>query len=85
MRFFAVASGYRSKDAIRRASASTKSSSSASGCARLTYPYRSAVSPSKFVRAENDFERAAAADQHWEAFRSAAAGIHSHPDFGLAQ
>src|SRR5712691_9614078 len=37
------------------------------------------------VRAENDFERAAAADQQWEAFRTAAAGIHSHPDFGLAQ
>jgi hypothetical protein len=32
---------------IRRASASTKPSSSASGSARLTYPYRSAVSPSK--------------------------------------
>src|SRR5712691_12219379 len=37
------------------------------------------------VRAENDFERAAAADEQWEAFRSAAAGIYSHPDFGLAQ
>jgi len=37
------------------------------------------------VRAENDFERAAAADQQWEAFRTAAAGIHSHPDFGLTQ
>src|SRR2546426_12050978 len=37
------------------------------------------------IRAENDFERAAAADQQWEALRSAAAGIHSHPDFGLAQ
>src|SRR5467141_1716846 len=37
------------------------------------------------VRAENDFERAAAADQQWEAFRTAAAGIYSHPDFGLAQ
>src|SRR3981189_3440024 len=37
------------------------------------------------VRAEDDFERAAAADQQWEAFRTAAAGIYSHPDFGLAQ
>src|SRR6266702_8959452 len=37
------------------------------------------------VRAENDFERASAADQLWEAFRTAAAGMHSHPDFGLAQ
>jgi hypothetical protein len=27
----------------------------------------------------------AAADQQWQAFRTAAAGIHSHPDFGLAQ
>src|SRR6267142_7235344 len=39
----------------------------------------------KVVRAENDFERAAAADQQWEAFRTAAAGMHAHPDFGLAQ
>src|SRR5205807_3207519 len=37
------------------------------------------------VRAENDFERAAAADQMWEAFRTAAARMHSHSDFGLAQ
>src|SRR5436309_247892 len=37
------------------------------------------------VRAENDFERAAAADHMWEAFRTTAAGMHSHPDFGLAQ
>src|SRR4029077_13035850 len=37
------------------------------------------------VRAENDFECAAAADQQWEAFRTAAAGMHAHPDFGLAQ
>src|SRR5712672_4647860 len=37
------------------------------------------------VRAENDFERAAAADQMWEAFGAAAAGMHSHPDFGLAE
>src|SRR5438034_432042 len=36
------------------------------------------------VRAENDFERAAAADQPWEAFRTAATGIPSHPDFGSA-
>jgi hypothetical protein len=37
------------------------------------------------VRAENDFERAAPADQVRKAFRTAAAGMHSHPDFGLAQ
>src|SRR5262249_55998145 len=37
------------------------------------------------VRAENNFERAAAADQQWEAFRTGAGGIHSYPDFGLAQ
>src|SRR5712671_2688916 len=47
MSFFAAAMGRRSKLAIRRASASTKPSSSLSGSARLTYPYRSAVSPSK--------------------------------------
>src|SRR6266481_2232926 len=37
------------------------------------------------VRAENDFKCAAAADQMWEAFGTAAAGMHSHPDFGLAE
>src|ERR1700694_3642890 len=36
------------------------------------------------VRAKNDFERAAAADQQWEAFRTAAARMHSHAYFGLA-
>src|SRR2546427_10659444 len=41
--------------------------------------------PVEVVRAENDFERAAAADQMWEACRAAAAGMHSHPDFGLAE
>src|SRR5467141_3021865 len=39
----------------------------------------------EIVRAENDLERAATADQMWEAFRAAAAGMHSHPDFRLAQ
>jgi hypothetical protein len=38
----------------------------------------------KIVRAENYFERTAVADQMWEAFRTAA-GMHSHPDLGLAQ
>src|SRR5439155_13092206 len=37
------------------------------------------------VRPENDFQRAAAANQVWEAFRTAAAGMHSHPDFRLTQ
>src|SRR5258707_6318527 len=39
----------------------------------------------EIVRAENDFERPAAADQMWKAFRTATAGMHSHPDFGLAE
>src|SRR3984893_8726852 len=39
----------------------------------------------EIVRAKNDFERAAAAYQMWEAFRTAAAGMQSHPYFGLAQ
>ena len=46
-RFFAAAMARRSKEAIRYASAPTKPSSSASGSAQLTYPYRSAVLPSK--------------------------------------
>jgi hypothetical protein len=83
-RLFAAAMARRSKEAIRRASASTKPSSSESGNARLTYPYRSAVSPSKSF-AENDFERAATADQMWEALGAAAARMHSHADFGLAE
>src|SRR5467141_2599888 len=37
------------------------------------------------VRAEDDFKRPTAADQTWEAFRTAAAGMQSHPDFGLAE
>src|SRR6267154_1462734 len=37
------------------------------------------------VRAENDFKCAAAADQMWEAFGTAAAGMHSYPDFGLPE
>ena len=36
------------------------------------------------VRAEHDFKRPTAADQQGQAFRTAAAGIHSHADFGLA-
>src|SRR5437899_13041315 len=39
----------------------------------------------EIVRAENDFERPAATDQMWEAFRTAAAGMQSDPDFGLAE
>src|SRR5579863_5881157 len=46
-RCFAAARARRSKEAIRRARASTKTSNSASGSDRFTYPYRSAVSPSK--------------------------------------
>src|SRR6266849_7656933 len=37
------------------------------------------------VPAENDFERPAATDEMWEALRTPAAGMQSHPDFGLAQ
>ena len=39
----------------------------------------------EIVRAENDFERPTATDQMWEAFRTTAAGMQSHPDFGLAE
>jgi hypothetical protein len=62
-RFFAAAMARRAKDAIRRASASTKPSSSAPGSARLMYPYRSAVIAVEAIAAQHDFERAAAADQ----------------------
>ena len=37
------------------------------------------------VRAENDFKRAAAPYQMRKTFRTAAAGMQSHPDLGLAQ
>src|SRR6195256_5565386 len=39
----------------------------------------------EIVRAENDFERPTAPDQMWKTFRTAAAGMQSHPYFGLAQ
>ena len=39
---------------------------SASGGVRLTYPYRSAVSPSKSFAPRTISSRAAAADQMWE-------------------
>ena len=50
----------------------------------MIYPYRSAVIAVEVIAAEDDFERAAAADQMCEAFRTAA-GMHSHSDFRLAQ
>src|SRR5882724_493047 len=49
----------------------------------ISVPFRGVAV--EVVRAENDFERAAAADQMWEAFGAAAAGMHAYPDFGLAQ
>src|SRR5260370_6204758 len=39
----------------------------------------------EIVRAENDFERPTATDQMWKTFCTAAAGMQSHPDFGLAE
>src|SRR5467141_2156059 len=39
----------------------------------------------EIVRAENDFERPTAPAQMWKTFRTAAAGMHSHPDFRLAE
>src|SRR5258708_37810201 len=39
----------------------------------------------EIVRAKNDFERPTAADQMRKTFRTAAAGMQSHPDFGLAE
>jgi hypothetical protein len=37
------------------------------------------------VCAEYDFERAAATDEMWKAFRTATTGMQSHPDFGVAE
>src|SRR6266705_347710 len=85
MRFFAAAIARRSKEAIRRAIASTKPSSSASGRARLTYPYRPAVSPSKSFAPRTISSARPQTDQMWEAFRAAAAGMHSDSDFRVAQ
>src|SRR3954463_1497448 len=84
MRFFVAAMARRAKDAIRGTSVSTKPSRYAPGSARLIYPYRSALIAVEVIAAEDDFERAAAADQMWEAF-GIAAGMHSHSDFRLAQ
>jgi len=85
MSFFAAAMGRLSKLAIRRASASTKPSSSLSGSARLTYPYRSAVSPSKSFETEHDFERGGLGRRAVEGARAAAAGMHSRADFTCAR
>src|SRR4029077_10934281 len=82
MRFFAAAMARRSKEAIRLASASTKASSSASGSARLTYPYRSAVSPSKSFAPRMI---SSARPRPTRGGRRSSAGMHSNPDFGLAQ
>src|SRR3984893_18094241 len=49
----------------------------------ISVPFRGVAV--EVVRAENDFERAAAADQMWEAFSAASAGMHSYPDFRLAE
>src|SRR3954471_16748433 len=84
MRFFVAAMARRAKGATRGASVSTKPSRSAPGSGRLIYPYRSALIAIEVIAAEDDFERAAAADQTWEAF-GIAAGMHSHSDFTLAQ
>src|SRR5437773_11411390 len=41
--------------------------------------------PVEVVRAENDFKRPTTTDQMWKTFRTAAAGMQSYPDFGLAE
>ena len=84
-RLFAAAMARRSNEAIRRASASTKPSSSEFGKrpVDVSVPFRGVAV--EVARAENDFERATAADQIWEAFGAAATGMHAHPNFGLAE
>jgi len=63
-----------------RASASTKPSSSESGSARLTYPYRSGGVAVEVIRAENDFERAGPRPTRCgRRFGAAAAGIALPP------
>src|SRR6185437_1194225 len=76
--------GRRSKLAIRRARASTKPSNWLSGSARLTYPYRSAVSPSKSFE-PSTISSATPADERRKAFVAAAAGMHARADFHLRQ
>jgi len=39
----------------------------------------------EIVRTENDFERPTPTDQMWKTFRTTAAGMQSHSDFGLAE
>jgi len=56
-----------------------------SGSARLTYPYRSAVSPSKSFEPSTISSAAASADERWKALGAAAAGMHSRADFHLRQ
>jgi len=69
------------EEAIRRAIASTKPSSSASGRARLTYHIVRGVAVE--VRSRRERSRArGTADQMWEAFRAAAAGCSPTPTSG---
>jgi len=72
------------EEAIRRASASTKPSSSALKCpVDVSVSFRGVAV--EIVRAENDFERPTLADQMWKTFRTAAAGVHSQPRLRLAE
>src|SRR5437870_8364306 len=84
-RLFAAAMARRSKEAIRRASASTKPSSSASASARLTYPYRSAVSPSKSFAPRTISSARPRPTRCGRRSAPPPPGCSPTPDFGLSQ
>ena len=87
MRFFAAAMArYRSEggDPVRRVRRRSHPNSAVWKCpVDISVSFRRGAI--EVVRAENDFERAAPADEMGEAFRTAAARMHSHSDFGLPQ
>jgi len=73
----------RSKEAIRRASASTKPSAPRPECpVDVSVSFRSVAV--EVVPSEND-SSARPRRPAWEAFRTATSRMHSHPNFGLTQ
>jgi hypothetical protein len=84
-RFFAAAMARRSKEAIPARERVDEAVQFGVWKCPVDVPVSFRGVAVEIVRAENDFERPTATDQMWEAFRTAAAGMQSRPDFGLAE
>ena len=83
-RLFAAAMARRSKEAIRRERIDEAVQLGVwKRPVDVSVPFRGVAV--EVVRAENDFERAATADQGRETLGAAAPRMHADPDFRLAQ